>query len=233
MKTFRDFIDIILVVIILGIVIWYVFFKKPIPIPSQVEYIYVTDTIYKSVPYKVLVPYEVYTPPQYLIRYQIDSSRIDSLKLVLNNDSLIIEGLKSQIIIHQNYIKQFPENPKLLNLNLFRDSLSLATLPISGIIQEEKWPLDLNLYSYNWDLSTGFTRKNNTSLSPTEEGSKIQYYVGGGVDLLWLSPYLSGRIEKEWARVRIYGNANVGLLRKESSKIEIGGEYKLNAKDRK
>lgn len=229
MKKLQKYLIIINLCLIIGIILYFSLFRKK-PIPSQPIYNYITDTIHDSIPYPIPIPYLITTPPRIVTEYLVDSVAIDSLKLLMTQDSIIIAGLKSQILIHQNYLKQFPRNPKLLSLDLKRDSLVLGLLQISGIPEKDKWPIDLNLYSYRWDFNNNFTRTDITQLPPTRQRLNLQYFVGGGVDLLYLSPYVSGRIEQEWTRIRLYGNAQVGLLKKESSTLEIGAEYKINVK---
>lgn len=214
---------------IVGIFIYFAFIRKPYARP-EVEYVYITDTIRIPEPYPVPKPYLVSTPPITVKEYLIDSSAVDSLKVILTNDSIIISGLKNQISLHQNYLKQYPENPKLLNLDLRRDTLSMGLLRTSGIPEENQWPIDLNRYSYRWDFASSFTRTDVTEPPPTKKWFDPKYYVGGGVDFLYMSPYVSGRIEQEWSRVRLYSSAEIGLLKRESSSLKLGIDCRINAK---
>ena len=222
---------IILIIIIIGLIIWDSFIRKyPIPDPI-INYEYVTDTLYKPEPYPIPEPYPVPTPPRTIIKYEVDSVTLNYFKLTISKQNIYIASLLDTIAIHQNYIKQFPKNPKLLELSLIKDSLYLGLLQISGQAKKKNWPIDLNRFSYRWDYINDLSRKI-TKLPPTEEKPFAQYFVGGGVDLLWHSPYISGKIEKDWARIRLYSNADIGLLNWETSSIKIGIDYKLNGKDR-
>jgi len=219
----------LLFLLIVGIIIWDIFFRVRPVSPPVVEYRYVTDTIIDSVPYVVPKPYPVPTPPKIVVIY--DSLKLDSMQLVLSEKNIIILGLKEQIAIHQNFLKQFPNNPKLLSLDLNRDTIGISLLQISGQIHEARWPMDFNRFNYRWDFNSGLTRIV-TKPPPIEKRLIPDYFVGGGVDLLWLSPYLSGRAEISWNKLRLHGTTELGFLRKEASSIKIGLEYKLNAQSR-
>ena len=109
----------ILVSFVLGFVVSYNFFKDTKYLPSEKEYI--TDTVKVPKPYQVPKPYPIASKPEIKKIYEKDSSAIDSLKLLLSEKDIVISGLKYQLTISQDYLKQFPKNPKLLELNLQRD----------------------------------------------------------------------------------------------------------------
>lgn len=222
-----------LITIIAGLIIWDSFIRKyPIPDPVIIiDYQYDTDTIWRDTLYLIGDPYPVPTPPRTIIRYEMDSVALNYFKLTISKQNIYIASLLDTISIHQNYIKQFPKNPKLLELSLIKDSLSLGLLQIFGRAEKKNWPINLNRFNYRWDYVNGLSRKI-TKLPPAEEKSFAQYFAGGGVDLLWRSPYISGKIEKDYARIRLYGNAQIGLLNSETSSIKIGVDYKFNGKDR-
>lgn len=217
----------VLLIIITGLVIWYLdYINSSVP-NSQVSYNYVTDTVYIDTTYTIPVSEGLITKPITLIKYRIDSIALDSLNLIINQQNIIIAGLKDSIAISSYYLKQFPRNPKLLSFSLIKDTLRIGLLPISGQIEERVWPIDLNSWGYIWDFNSDLTR-HPTESSTTLDKPFAEYFVGGGVDILWLSPYLSGRIEKDFRRVRLYGDAHIGLLKKETHGLKIGLEYRLN-----
>ena len=216
-----------LFIIIIGLIVWDIFFRKhPVPEPI-IDYQYITDTIWDSIPYNVPEPYPVYTQPRTVTLYLADTNMLNQYKLQLAEKNLIIAGLIDTIRIHEGYLKQYPSNPKLLAIDLQKDSMSVGLLNITGIPQEDKWPIDLARFNYRWTNDRGLSRSS-TLTPPTKERSPFEYFVGGGVDLLYLSPYVSGRIEKDWTRIRLYGNIDVGLLKSESSGIKLGVDYKFN-----
>jgi len=223
----KIFLNISLILGLLGIIGYLIFFNKPKPI-IEIEYDYITDTIYADTTYLPSEPYPIPTPPKIVTIYEIDSLALDLLKLKLVQDSLhyniIIQGLETVIAIHENYIKQFPQNPKLIGLELQRDTLSLGLLNISGNIIKYEYPIFLNRFRYQWTLS-GLSHE--THLPPTLKSYFADYFVGGGVDVLWKSPYFSFRVEKEWTRIRLYGSTQIGLLKREANQLKIGIDYNL------
>lgn len=229
MKQVNTFLKLFLVLVLVGLVVWLVFFRKPV---VTIEYKYITDTIIDSVPYAVPEPYEVYTPPITLIEYVVDSSEIERLRLLLHGQYIIVASLQDSIEIHENFLKSHPSNPKLLGLDLSRDTLQFGLLEISGIPKGYIWPIDLNYYSYRWNLSQGFTREEikPTVLPPTLKEPFANYYVGGAVDIWNLMPQVSFRAEKELASVRLYIDTRIGLLDVNTSNLSLGIEYHINGK---
>jgi hypothetical protein len=211
--------------IIVGFIVWDTFFRKH-PIITTIDYQYITDTIIDSIPYKVPEPYPVYTPPSVIRIYVGDSNEVKDLKILLNQKEILIMGLKDTIKVQQAYLKLYPNNPKLLSMDLKKDTLKLGLLPISGQIEERSWPIDLNVFNYRWNIASDLSR-HTVKLPPIENPNYLEYFIGGGYDLLYWSPYLSGKIEKNWTRIRLYGNAEIGLLKKESSSIKVGVDYKF------
>jgi len=55
----------------------------------------------------------------------------------------------------------------------------------------------------------------------------LQSYLGLGVDLLHLSPYVNVGVEKDYTRIKLYGDIRVGLLKTEYSGIDLGIKYKF------
>jgi len=232
MKKFIEYLEIILLIILVGIVIWFILFKKePVPEP-RVEYVYVTDTIKVPVPYEVEKPFPVPTPPIQVVEYIVDSAALDSLTILLQNQSLILAGLRDSIKINEAYIKQYPTSPKLLALEAKRDSFSMDILNINGLVWEYIFPWDLNYYSYRWNPEVGFTRIDVPpgALPPTEKEPFANYFVGGAVDIWHTMPQLSFRAEKSMSSFRLYVDTRVGLLDLDRSSLSVGIEYQINGK---
>lgn len=226
MKKILEILQILVLISVVGLIVWYIFFRD-IPTPDpRVDYVYITDTVYLDSVIKIPEPYPIPTPPKTVVIYKTDSSSLDSLSLIIQGKEIIIAGLKDSIAIHHNFLKLYPSNPKLLFMGLKRDSLSLGLLSISGQAQENSWPIDLNQFNYRWNHNSDLSR-HPTQSPPIEEKSPIKYFMGGGVDLLKSSPYISGRIQKDWARIILYGDIRFGLLKVETSGIQIGANYEL------
>jgi hypothetical protein len=223
MKKYLNTILLVLIILFIG---WYVFLRKVEPIKPTISYQYHTDTLFIDTLYVPGKPYPIPTPPKTVKIYVIDSVALDSIKLALNEKEIIISGLKDSIAISVNYLKQFPSNPKLLTMDLKRDTLILGLLPISGQIQENAWPIDLNQFNYRWNFGSDLSR-HPTQSPPTGKKPFANYFVGGGVDILHTVPYLSGRIEKQWSSLRFYGDIRVVLFNNDKGSINIGADYQL------
>ena len=229
MKQVNTFLKLLILLGVIGLVVYLVFFRKPVP---TVEYKYITDTIVDSIPYEVLVPYKVETPPITIIEYAIDSVAIKEYRLIVRTQNLIIAGLTDSIQVNEAFLKQFPSNPKILGLDLKRDTLKIGLLEIAGVSKGYTWPIDLNYYSYRWNLEDGFTRER---LKPTVTPLTLKepfanYFVGGGVDMWHLMPQVSFRAEKQLSSVRLYIDTRLGLLDIDNSNLSIGIEYQINGK---
>lgn len=211
-----------LFLILISLILYLAFFKKPdtvyVPVPE-----YHTDTVYVPEPYEVPKPYPVPTPPSVVEIYLPDTIAIDSLKLELSKSSIIIQGLKDQISISQNFLKQFPYNPKLIELNLSLDSLSLSFIPINGIPEKQVFPLFMTDFRYRW-TNQGLS---SIPIDPIPIKLPVQAYFGLGVDLLHLSPHAVVGVEKDFTRIKLYGDLKLGLLKTEYSGIDLGIKYKF------
>lgn len=159
----------------------------------------VTDTTYVPIPYPVMGGIVRDTvKPDVVTIYQQDSSALKNLRIKLIEDSLrfsiIIQSLTDtieQLRIHELYLTQFPKNPKLLGLQLYKDSLNLDLLNIDGVIHSEKYSLFLDNYYYRWsDGVMGYSKvKKKISLR------KIKQYGFLSYDLVNLKPSVGYGIE--------------------------------------
>lgn len=212
-----------LFLILISLIVYLAFFKKPdvvyVPVPE-----YETDTVYVPEPYPVPKPYPVPTPPSTVEIYLPDTVAIDSLKLELSKQSILIQGLKDQISVSQNFLKQFPYNPKLIELNLSLDSLSLSFIPISGIPEKQVFPIFLSGFKYRWTIE-GLS---SIPIDPPPVRFPLQPYTGVGIDLLHLNPYVLMGVEKEYTRIKLYGDLRLGLLDQNRSTINLGINYRFN-----
>ena len=210
-----------LIALIIGFMVGYFLFDNTIILPSEKEYI--TDTIKVPDPYPVPKPYPVPSKPKEVKVYEKDTAAIDSLKVLLSEKDILINGLKYQIIISQDYLKQFPENPKLLELDLQWDSLSIGLLNIKGIPTKETFPLYLDRYKYKWTLS-GLSKTDH--LMPQIKPSPYYLYsIGSGIDLWQRNIYLSGKVSYVKNRFTFYSDLRYGLLEPKKTTLNFGVEY--------
>lgn len=198
--------------------------KKPQPelFPTK------TDTVYINRPIQALKPYKKPVLPsvvtEYLFVESEDISKLESLKLRILNDSLVIEDLKTKITIHENYIKQFPINPKLVSLSLDKNNLSLSLLEIDGVAKSYDYPISTDYYKYRWSDKVFSAEK---SVSPTVR-NRLNYYMGINSTFYGvITPSATFRIEKRWARNIISVNSSMELLEIKVPTITMNYEYNL------
>lgn len=194
---------------------------------DKTEIITKTDTITRYEPIKELKPFRTPVLPKTEIQYKIvrirDLEEINKLKLRIKEDSILISGLEDSLAIHKNYIKIFPDYPKLLALDLQKSNLSLSLLHIDGIPREYQYPINLDRYRYRW-TEHSFTSDFNVII-PRKR--KYNYYLGSGIDIGNKLLYSSFRVERIWARSRLYLHTQIGLFTDNYSGVKIGYEYNL------
>lgn len=216
----------ILVLSLLNLVfIGYIVLKKP-QVVSTTDTIIKTDTIIVNRPYKVPTPYKVEVPAQKVTIYEKisvkDQKALDSMKLIMQADSILIQGLKSELAIHVNYLKRFPQNPKLINLDLNRTNLSLSLLNTDGNIAVSNYPIELNRFRYRWSDNI-LTSKSDIF----KQKSKMEYYFGGGLSTWYFSPFFTMKAEKGGEKSRIYLQAYLPIFNRRTANVNIGYEKKL------
>lgn len=121
--------------------------------PENVKIIteYKTDTLYVPEPYKVWDTLEIISPPRYITVYKTDTIWRE-YSLECNDDSikLINDSLSHEINIHKSFLTQFPDAPKLVDLNLTLDSLKLTTLNNQGRVANFSYPIFLDQLAYQY-----------------------------------------------------------------------------------
>ena len=209
---------------VIGFITCYEFFSKgDIILPKEKEYI--TDSIKVLKPYPVPKPYPVSVKPITVIIYEKDSTALDSLKVLLSEKDILIQGLKSEITISQDYLKQFPLNPKLIEMGLIRDSLFLSLLNIRGVVCKQLYPIFLDRYRYNWaNDSLG-----KTGYNPPPVGS-VRYntlLAGGGLDIWQRTAYTSVKFESTKNRTTFYSEFKLSIPRYKYSSLNLGVYFKI------
>lgn len=198
--------------------------KEDAPHP---EPIHVTDTIYMDKPYKPMVIKDLMIP--YIAKFwQVDSTQLSEYKLRLIQDSmkyaLIIEGLKDSIRISETYLKTYPRYPKLLGLDLYRDSLSLTTLSINGITKTEKYNLFLQDYNYSWSIDgLGYQK----AKYKREKVNRISQHIGIQYDMLNKLILPSYQIRLNLNRIEFSISASQELYFNNKPELRLEVNYKF------
>ena len=135
------------------------YFPVVVTVPKYIE---------KPVPYSVIIPPHITT---HFLAYA------DSMKMVKANDSLICllnaDTLKRHdtIKIHTKFLTAFPLCPKLINIDLNLDSISVTTLNINADLNTYRYPLVLLGYKYRFDGKDMSVEKLKTTYGTPKESS--------------------------------------------------------------
>lgn len=188
------------------------------------HYGYITEEIQVKKPYPYPQPYLVNTPPEIIYEYETDTSVLDSLKLLLQDKEIIISGLEKEIKIHQNFLKQYPYNPKLIEFTLDNNLLSLSLLGIRGSIYKEEYPLYLDHYRYKW-VYPSLTRE------PIRVGDNNKWvfssYVHVGYSFIPSSPSISLSAELSRNRFRLSSNPSILFNNNNVAYIDLKLGYRI------
>lgn len=110
-----------------------------------------TDTIYKTHPYKPPKGLPIPNPPLEVIFYPNDTN-YHYKELILIKDTIrLYNNELDKFDIDNNYLLQFPKQPKLLNFGLSKSKMEFTLLETSGSIIGRGYDIDLNnnIYRFN------------------------------------------------------------------------------------
>lgn len=197
--------------------------KQDVPYP---EIIHTTDTIYVEKPYKPILIRDT-LPPRTIEIWQVDSSQLSEYKLRVIEDSLkyslIIEGLRDSIRISEVYLKTYPRYPKLLGLDLYRDSLSLTTLSIEGTTKTDKYGLFLQDYNYFWSIDgLGYEKT-----KYKKKANRLSQYIGIQYDILGNMFLPSYQMRLNLNRIELSILASQELYFNNKPELRLGINYKF------
>lgn len=136
--------------LLIGVFIGYMIWKpsqKKIGLPKYLPIVVkVPKYITKPVPYKIIIPHH--------IEYQYQSYN-DSMRLVGTIDSLIclisLSKPSDTVWVSPKFLTSFPTSPKLVNMDLNMDSVSITTLSPQTLLTQKQYPLNLYEYKYRFD----------------------------------------------------------------------------------
>jgi len=126
------------------------------------------DTVYRKTVMKVIKPYKVVVKPDKVIVYQ-DTGRIVYRDLVINGSSIVLfnTGSLDSLIINKNFLSKFPNNKKLIAMDLTNKELKLQLLNLSGISTEERYNINTSKYNYRYvDNSLTMDKKFQFNIEP-------------------------------------------------------------------
>lgn len=217
----------LLILILIGVVLYLVWQIRNIEPTVEHHYEYITDTVEIEVPFEPLPTIGINTQPITVYKYPIPTYQdLDHITLSFTDDSLItvINHLQDSLKIHQNFIKLYPENPKLLNLSLTQDSLKLSTLNIQGQVHQDVYPLYLQRYNYNYGLEgLGRTPYNRPS------DFRLDYYVftAGGYSFTEKTPLIMLRPGITLNRLSLEMGSSLYLKQEPTLRLDLALGYKI------
>lgn len=193
------------------------------------EVVLKTDTIYVDKPY---IPEDIpkdTVKPKTVVMWKVDSSQLMEYKLRLIQDSvkysLLIQRLRDSFLISEVFLKTYPGNPKLLGLNIYRDSLNLTTMTIDGVTKSEKYNLYLQDYNYVWSTSgLGY----NKTKYKKEKSNPFSHYFGMQYDFFNRQILPIYQIRLNIKKFELNLSASQELLLNENPEIRVGVNYKIN-----
>lgn len=201
------------------------------------HYTYTTDTLYHAKKYEALltkfssVQKDLKklkeTPPKTINYYTTPNPETITIEKVPDSLILYIEDLKEKIAISDKYIKNYPKNDKLIDFQLTRDSLDIATLTIKGDTKKQTFPMYLDNYNYFW-AENRLLRKDRKSIYKYKDPNKWnQLFFKVGYDLLYFSPNLGLDYHIDLGRFRLQAESNMLIISETPFTFNINLGYRL------
>lgn len=226
-KPFHIYLALLAVIVVLGILIanpnWWVDPPKQDP-----HTIYETDTLY--IPHSFgesewarvqeMIEEGLKTKPSTITYYQPEYiDRVEEIEVIPDSLLILIDDLEDSLEVAWDFLATFPKQPKLLTLDLLKDSLSLGLLRIDGQTSKETYPIFLDRFTYSYDGST-FARTPVKSQKPVFNGDDIR--LEAGYDWLGRRPYAAARYELEFRRLR-FGASSILTVEQQPQLLLLTG----------
>lgn len=204
----------------------------------KMVYEYVTDTIevkseYKGRYEKLLKQFEkeklTTTPPKKVIEYLPSKLEYIEIEKIPDSILVLVDSLKGEIhrlVISDNYIKNFPENDKLITFSLTEKDLDITTVDIKGDIREKNYPLYLDRYEYIW-LDNELKHNTRENQKKPNKQPFSETYINAGYEFIGKVPTLS--IEQDFNISRFKLGIDANVLLRQSDNIYLGAKlgYRL------
>lgn len=208
---------------ILLIIIWYSGCNNK-PIPGKLEYKYKTDAIYGDQPFKPSTNIKEKTKPLILIEwkkvrvpYKVEVIP-DSLKLLIRN----LEDSLASIIIDKEFLTNFPKASKLINFDLFHDTLNITLMGIDGKTKSHIYPMDFHNYKYQW-YDNELHHKESKYKDKKDNAKFKQLYLDGGYDFFNQSPLLDMNYQINMGRLRLTASSGMYI----NSNPQLNAQLKM------
>lgn len=202
-----------------------------IPKQPEVVYKYKTDTIfidedYQDRYYELVKEVDKWkkAPPKTIIKWKEPDLKYVTIDKVPDSILVIIDSLKYRLAIHDNYIKMFPKNPKLIDLSLTKDTLGLNLLNVDGRVTSYIYPIYLDRFDYKWlEGNLKYTRTSTKTIKQKNNNFKNLYF-NTGYDIVRETPEIG--VEYFFNINRFKFEASTGIQLKDvNAEVKIG--YRL------
>lgn len=206
--------------------------KSPISIDNP--YTYLPDTIYVDSDYskeiqelRDKVSDLIKTPPKVIYHYDKPNNTTTKIEKVPDSIILYIGELQKRLAISDQYLKNYPENHKLIDISLFRENMDITTLAIDGSLKKEQYPLYLDHYEYYWVDNELRHKKRDKPYVYTDPDKWKQLYINSGYDFITQSPNLEVDYSLLFKRFKLSAEAGAFINQDPTfySKITLG--YRL------
>lgn len=193
---------------------------------------YGTDTIYLQKPYLVPSPYPIPVKPN-IITYFKDNPTDAKLKRI--NDSLqAVISKRDTVYVKDKFLTLFPYNPKLLSLDLKKDSLHFTLLGIDALTTQYSYPVYLNDFTYRWDEKYKLTAK---PIKHTEDYNRYRFNAQlnafGGYEILQGIPEIGIEARSNLSSFFIGAETSTTIQNKPELSIKGKVGFRLNQWPRK
>jgi len=158
-KTFnwQSIKSILIIVMVVSIILFFLFEchrdiqNGDIKAPKN-AYKYKTTEVYKDSYFKLRDSLKNLKPiPPIIIEKWLSPSiaKIDSVSIIEGYLKLHPQG-KEEVLVNSDFILNYPESPKLISLNLIKDSLSISLYSPDNLVKTSTYPLYLQNYGYRY-----------------------------------------------------------------------------------
>jgi hypothetical protein len=181
-------------------------------VDPELIYNYETDSIYYDRYFTLLDSVKgIKTKPHIVIKWKTPDLRIDTIYRIPGNVIIKLDSLEKLVIYNDNFLSNFPDNPKLLKLRLTIDSLNITKLNPDGNIFEDRIPL--SLYSFDYEWQNRFYRIPVKYRKPDDYSSLLNnYYINAEINpMISVKPFIGLEYNKHWRRFKIDINTSIEI----------------------
>lgn len=153
----------IAVVALILVVIFFLGSKRKNPDFNQ-KTVYLTDTVYVDRFIEVEPEYRNSQKPQVVTIYKTDTVEVERVVMVRDTVTLVLKD-STKLNFNSNFLTQFPNSDKLIQLRFSQDNLSLGLVNPQGVVFSKDYPIDTRFLNYNyvnnnltWERKNFFSR---------------------------------------------------------------------------